>query len=210
MTANRISYFEVPDELLMLLLLLGLIVFMWDLFERKRSRLREASGISPKSEVVSVKGSAYLPPRQFRALRAGILSVPDALLKEEGILIPVSIKPVGDKVRDRHVIELMAHMRAIEEIEGVAPPYGLLILGPNARQVRIKNAEDKQRWLSSLIDEMRSIALENVPAIATPAKFKCKHCDVRNKCEFSAYHARSGHDAPEAGHVAPASSRKKE
>jgi CRISPR/Cas system-associated exonuclease Cas4 (RecB family) len=59
-------------------------------------------------------------------------------------------------------------------------------MGPEQRSIRIKNTDEKQRWLDSLLDEMRSI-LDGVPAVPTPAFYKCKRCDVRDICAFSAY-----------------------
>ena len=127
--------------------------------------------------------------------RVGLSGRPDALIKDDGAVIPVSIKPMSKKVRDRHVIELIAHLRLVEEDEGVRPPYGILLMGKGARKVKIRNTEEKQRWLESLIDEMNSI-IGGVPAVPAPALYKCKHCDVNRICKHSAYTAADSTPSP--------------
>ncbi len=174
---------DVPLEILLLLLLLGLIIFMWDFFERRSRSLKKGSGIAEKTVVVSVRGSTDLPQREFYSATLGLSSKPDAIIKEEGFIIPVDIKPMAKKVRDRHVVAMLVHLKLIEEIEGIRPPYGVIIMGKEKRSVRIKNTEDKQRWVDSLLDEMRSI-MDGVPAVPAPAPFKCKNCDVREICTF--------------------------
>lgn len=177
---------EVPTEILSLLLVLGLIIFMWDLFDRRSTKLRTESGLDDRSETVSVRGSSSLPTKTFTSPSLGLTGRPDALVRENDAIVPVDLHPTATKVRDRHVVALLVHMRLLEEIEGVRPPHGLLILGKEQRQVRIKNTDEKQRWLDTLIDEMLSIA-EGVPAVPAPSLYKCKSCDVRKLCAHSAY-----------------------
>ena len=58
-------------------------------------------------------------------------------------------------------------------------------MGQKGRIVKVKNTPEKQRWLETLLDEMNSI-LDGVPAVAAPSFKKCKVCDVKNRCKFSA------------------------
>ena len=176
----------IPPELLFLLLIVGIIIFLWDMFERRSSNIRKSGGLDEKSEVISIRGSSQLPAKEYTSFESGLTSMPDALSKEGGFIIPVSIKPMSKKVRDRHVVELLVHLKLIEEKEGKRPPYGILVLGPEGRSVKIKNSDDKQRWLESLLDEMRSI-IDGVPAVPKPALYKCKSCDVRMHCNYSEY-----------------------
>ena len=189
------SVVSVPTEIALLLLVLGLVIFMWDLFERQRKRLRRQSGLAEDAEMLYLKNSGYLPSKAYRSEKLGLESRPDALISEEGFIIPVDCRPTSKKVRDRHVAALLVHLRLIEEIEGKKPPYGILLMGPDARSVHIQNTEDKQRWLETLLDEMHSI-MEGVPAQPKPEKYKCKNCDVRSACQFSAYREETKAELP--------------
>jgi CRISPR/Cas system-associated exonuclease Cas4 (RecB family) len=175
---------SIPSEIAYLLLIIGLLIFVWDIFERRSSNIRKKSGLTATSEIISAKGSAHSPSKDYFSKHLGLSSRPDALIREDGFIIPVDIKPMTKKVRDRHVVAMLMHMKLIEEIEGSRPPYGVLLMGTRKRQVRIKNTEEKLRWLDSLIAEMRSIH-EGIPAVPAPARYKCKHCDVRGICEYS-------------------------
>jgi CRISPR/Cas system-associated exonuclease Cas4 (RecB family) len=186
---------NVPTEILSLILVLGLIIFMWDFFERRSRTLRKSSGLGEKAEAIAVKGSSDLPPKQYFSKTLGLKSKPDALAKEGNTIIPIDIHPLTNKIRDRHVVQLLVHLRLIEEIEGVRPEYGVLLMGKAQRQVHVKNSPEKQRWLETLIDEMRSI-MDGVPAVPSPAPFKCKTCDVRSVCVHSVYREGAYRDGP--------------
>jgi CRISPR/Cas system-associated exonuclease Cas4 (RecB family) len=183
--AAESSAVSVPTEIVLLLLVLGLIIFMWDLFERRSKSMQKKTGLDESTEVIFLRGGATLPSKQYYSERLALVSQPDALIKEEGFIIPVDVKPMTNKVRDRHVVAMLLHMKLIEDIEGTRPPYGILLMGPDRRQVKIKNLEDKQRWLDALIDEMRSIC-DGVPAVPAPSPYKCRNCDVRGICAHSA------------------------
>ncbi|MFN8388682.1 MAG: Dna2/Cas4 domain-containing protein [Bdellovibrionota bacterium] len=174
----------VPAEILSLLLVLGLIIFMWDFFERRSRTVRKSSGLGETAQAIAVKGSAELPPKQFISKELGLKSKPDALAKEGQMLIPIDIHPLTNKIRDRHIVQLLVHLRLIEEAEGRRPEHGILLMGKEQRKVHIKNTYEKQRWLDTLIDEMRSI-MDGIPAVPSPAPYKCRTCDVRSVCEFS-------------------------
>ena len=184
--ANRFIPLEIPLEILLLLGILGLIIFLWDLFDRHSKRMRRTAGLPDQAQIIAVKGSAYLPGRRFFSSELGIESQPDALLQENGLLIPVDFRPTSNKVRDRHVVQMLVHLRLIEMETGKQPSYGILLLGNENRLVKIKNTEEKQRWVETIVVEMRAV-LGGIPAVPTPAIFKCKSCDVRAACSHSAY-----------------------
>ncbi|MCB0323713.1 MAG: Dna2/Cas4 domain-containing protein [Bdellovibrionales bacterium] len=176
---------SVPLEITLLLLTIGLLILIWDIFERRSRRLQHGSGLSSEAELLSAKGSSRATTHELYAPELGLRSRPDALIREGEHIIPVDIKPMSSKIRDRHVVGLLMHMRLIEALEGVRPPYGILLMGSSKRQVRIKNTPEKQRWLDSLLDEMRSIRDQGIPAVPSPAPFKCRNCDVREVCAHS-------------------------
>ncbi|MCC6932327.1 MAG: Dna2/Cas4 domain-containing protein [Deltaproteobacteria bacterium] len=187
-TAKYLGWSEglgLPLEILGLLLIVGVAIFIWDLFDRKSSSLAKKTGMDKSTKMVAMQESEYLPSRSFSSRELHLTSTPDALLEEDGILIPVDIKPRAKKVRDRHIIEMVAHLRLIEEETKKTPTYGMLLLGEEKRQVKIKNTPDRQRQLEVLLEEMLSIS-EGTPALPRPTYYKCQNCDVRHLCSHSA------------------------
>jgi len=176
---------SVPTEIALLLLILGLLIFMWDLFDRRSRSLNKSSGLAEKTSLISIKGSTSLPPREFISEKLRLKSKPDALSLEKGFLIPIDVKPSSKKIRDRHKIKMFMHMKLIEEVEGKKPPYGIILLGKGQVEMRIENSNDKQIWLDAILSEMRSIA-GGIPAAPTPRKTKCKQCDVAEFCKHNA------------------------
>lgn len=181
-SATRIG---VPAELLMLLTIVGVVILVWDIIDRHLGRLRKSSGLESKSEIIGMKDSQQLPAEEYYAEELGLFGKADALVREAGKLIPLCMHPSARKIQDRHAIAIFAHMRLIEETQGIRPPYGILVLGQDSRRVRVQNSDDKQRWLETLIAEMQSI-MDGVPAVPTPQYQKCKNCDVEQLCKFSA------------------------
>jgi CRISPR/Cas system-associated exonuclease Cas4 (RecB family) len=189
MKASELDIFKaldkvVPLEILVVLIVIGVIIFIWDLLMRQSVQIQEQGGLGKKAEIVALRGNPLSPVKPLVSQQAGLSSQPHGVIRENGVLIPVDVIPSSKKVRDRHVVQMLVHLRLIEEQERKRPDYGLLILGPEQRAVRIKNSEEKQRWLDTLIDEMRSI-IDGVPAVPKPHYFKCRNCDVKDLCQHS-------------------------
>lgn len=142
------------------------------------------TGLKPSQSLeLSIDGSKKRQVRTYISEIQGISGRPDAVILENGYFIPVERKPIGNKVRDRHIAQLLVYMRLIEEFEGKKPPYGYLIVGKSARKVKIYNTSERQRWLSIQLNEMKQIVAEKTTAVAQPQKNKCAHCKVKNYCE---------------------------
>ncbi len=145
---------------------------------RKRHR---ATGFSVDQVALAMEGSSILPAREYISEAQGLAGKPDALVREGDDLIPVERKPLAKKLRDRYVAQLVVYMRLVEEFEGRRPSKGYLLLGEKVRRVTIENTEAKQKWVGTLISQMRGI-LDGEEAQATPHPAKCSKCDVRHRC----------------------------
>ncbi len=182
---NMLGQYEpgtIPLEIFALLLVLGLLIFLWDFFDRKYSNLADQSDSILTLEVLSLKDNDKFPTRSFQSINLMLKGTPDALVKEGKFTIPVDLVPMSSKVQDRHVVKILSYLRLIEEETNTRPPHGILLMGKKRRVVKVKNTEEKQRWLETLIDEMHSIN-EGIPAVPRPTEKKCKFCDVSNLCE---------------------------
>lgn len=149
---------------------------------RKRHR---DTGFMVHQVAVAMEGSSIVPTREYISRSQGLAGKPDALVEEGGDFIPVERKPLAKKLRDRYVAQLLVYMRLVEEFEGKRPPKGYLLLGPECRRVTIDNSEAKQRWLGTLLEQMRRV-LDGGEARATPHPAKCSKCDVRSRCPAAA------------------------
>ena len=176
---NQISQLDIRFILPPVLLLGALIILdsITMIIGEKSKRVGFKSDIN----TVGVDGVRNLPVRSYVSDMQGLAGRPDALINEDGFIIPIERKPLAKKIHDRYVAQLLVYMRLVEEFEGKRPPYGYLILGPNCRRFRIDNTDEKQAWLQSILDEMRAI-LNGSEAVAMPHPKKCAHCQVKDAC----------------------------
>lgn len=168
-------------NIILLAMLIAIVIILYDSFHYVSKKKLRAAGIEVAALPQGIDGSKELPVKNYISDIQGIAGRPDALIIENGMIIPVERKPLARKLRDRYVAQLLIYMRLIEEFEGKKPPYGYLILGKNCRRVRVQNTPDKQAWVQKIINEMRGI-LEGGTCIATPDPKKCTRCDVNTHC----------------------------
>ena len=153
-------------------------------FTRRKKR---TTGIEARDSKQLVSNVTSISPKKYVSHAQGIAGTPDALIIEDGFVIPLERKPMARKIRDRYVAQLLVYMRLVEEFEGKKPPYGYLILGKNCRRVRIYNTPKRQKWLQDILDEMRDILNERSVAKPSPFPAKCHRCSMRSHCaHFSA------------------------
>ena len=176
---------QIDSQLVMLAVIVIACVMMLDAFSATAKKKIKEVGFDKGTEAVSIDGSKTLPVREYISEIQGLAGKPDALLVEGGNIIPVERKPLAKKVRDRYVAQLLVYMRLVEEFEGKKPPYGYLILGSKCRQVKIYNSDEKQAWLTGVLDEMRAV-LGGRAATPTPLPPKCAGCEVRKDCAYRA------------------------
>ena len=172
------------SELASILVLIVSIAIVLDAVSMALREKQSEAGVSKGQKPVSIDGSEDLPARNYVSERLGLAGKPDAVFIENGLTIPVEVKPLANKIRDRYIAQLLVYMRLIEEIEGQRPPYGYLILGQSRRRVRIDNTAERQAWLQKMIDEMQAVLAGVALTKASPHPKKCKNCNVRENCEY--------------------------
>ena len=173
---------SVDSQLVLLCVLLVFVVVVLDAVSARARKQGSAVGMAPHATAVSVDGSKSLPVRHYVSDIQGLAGRPDAVISEDGFIIPVERKPLARKIHDRYVAQILVYMRLIEEFEGKRPPYGYLLLGPSCRRFKVENSADRQAWLQKMIDEMRLIA-DGATAKPSPHVRKCARCDVREVCK---------------------------
>ena len=179
---TKLASIDVEVALLALIIAAGAIIL--HSISRSANKTSKVTGLDATSSTVSIDGSKALPVRHYVSEMQGLAGKPDALISENGFIIPIERKPLARKLRDRYVAQLLVYMRLVEEFEGKKPPYGYLILGSNCRKIRIENSEARQAWLQSLLNQMHGI-LNGADALAQPHPKKCAKCDVNPTCRFA-------------------------
>lgn len=175
---------QAPTDLVLLAFIFVAAVIMIDAFQRVVEIKGKESGLGSKSKTIAIDGSNITTAKQYISESQGLAGRPDAIISEDGFIIPVERKPFAKKIRDRYVAQILIYMRLIEEFEGKKPPYGYLVLGPNCKQVKIENSEARQKWLSNILVEMRETLSTN-KAKPSPSPKKCPKCEVNKFCKFS-------------------------
>jgi CRISPR-associated protein Cas4 len=166
---------------LQMLLLLGVALWLMRVFGHEQKKRHSGSGFALSEVTVAIDGGVLLPEREYISTAQGLAGKPDALVREDGVVIPVERKPLAKKLRDRYIAQLLVYMRLVEEFEGEKPPHGYLLLGPNCRRIKVVNSESKQQWVESLLAEMRNV-LDGAEPRPTPHPKKCAGCEVRDRC----------------------------
>lgn len=172
------------SSIVLLAMLIIVAVVVLDAVGLSIRKRHQDAGLNPRTVTKSIDGSKTLPLRDYVSEMQGLAGKPDALIKENGYIIPIERKPLARKIRDRYVAQLLVYMRLVEEFEGKKPPYGYLILGANCRKIRIDNTPARQEWLQKILNEMRGVLENRVEPLATPQRTKCVKCDVRHACTF--------------------------
>lgn len=180
---------DVPSEIFFLLLILGISILIWDILERKRRKIRAQWGLTGKSQLKALRRAGNKQTKEYYSKTLNLSGQPEALIVEGGQISPVAAFPTSQKVKNRHILEIVALMYLIEECEGVRPTSGTLLMGKDQRVVKIEYTNERKRWLEAIIAEMKSI-LEGIPAVPAPNFYKCKGCGVRSKCNHSAFNSR--------------------
>ncbi len=142
---------------------------------------RRRTGLTRGMIVRGVEGGNFVAGREYLSERFGLVGRPDAVVEEDGFFIPIERKAFGKRPRDKDVAQLLVYCRLIEEEYGVRPPHGYLIIGPQAKRFKVVNVAEKQLWIDTILEQMRSVLLGGA-CVATPQRKKCEACAVRASC----------------------------
>jgi CRISPR-associated exonuclease Cas4 len=136
-------------------LLLSLLVFavvlyvglsVWGRRERRSLGLEDGSVIAADD--------ARLQMPTLRSARHGLVGRPDHLLRSVGLLIPVEQKPNAHRAQPSHIMQVAAQCLLVEDVYGVRPPYGVLVLAGGVQE-RVPFTPSVERRLLGIIASMR-------------------------------------------------------
>jgi CRISPR-associated exonuclease Cas4 len=117
-----------PVLAILLVLAVVLYAVMAALSRRQRARLGLDDG-----EILAADDTRTGVPTLYSE-RLGLVGRPDHLLASDGVLIPVEQKPRSGRLQLSHVLQVAAQCVLVEDVCGVRPPYGVVVLEGGIRE----------------------------------------------------------------------------
>ena len=174
---------EVSQSLFILVILLFSVAIVADAVIGRIQKMRKLTGISRHMVIKSLDAGKFILSKEYISPKLGLAGKPDAIVLENKFYIPIERKAFGKRPRDRDIAQLLVYLRLVEECEGIRPPHGYIIMGPNAQRFKIDNTEARQIWLSGILDKMREI-INGGECHPDPHPKKCPKCTVSSRCNF--------------------------
>jgi CRISPR-associated exonuclease Cas4 len=164
-------------SLLVLVLALAVLLYLAVAYGERRSRASLGLGMGT---IVAADDSRLGMPT-LRSERLGLAGRPDHLLRSGGVLIPVEHKPRARRVQPSHVMQPAAQCLLVQEVYGVRPPYGLLVLAGGVRE-QVPFTPALERRLLETMAEMRQLLASNVERGPRWVAPKCQACGFFSTC----------------------------
>lgn len=122
-----------------------------------------------------------LDGRTLFSARLGLAGRSDRVLEEGRVPIPEEWKSAR-RAHDSHRAQLGVYLILIEEVTGIRPPYGYIVLGDGQR-VRVENSEPLRARVLAIADQIRAARrqMAEIIQVRQPAA-KCRGCGVREAC----------------------------
>jgi CRISPR-associated exonuclease Cas4 len=162
-----------------LVLALGLALLVYLLvghFEQQgRSRLGLDGGV-----VVAADDSRLGVPT-LRSSRLGLVGRPDHLLRSGDALIPVEQKPRARRVQPSHVMQVAAQCLLVQDVYGVRPPFGVVVLAGGTR-AKVPFTPDLERRLLKTMADMRDLVATQTEPGPRWVATKCQACGFVETC----------------------------
>lgn len=145
-------------ELLLVLLALGMAAY---LVLVRWSRDRRVSLGLDTGVIVSADDSMIRAPT-LCSERLGLVGRCDHLLRVEGAYVPVEQKPRARRLQQSHILQVGALCLLIQDIYGVRPPYGVVVLAGGRRE-RVTFTDSLERGVLNTMAEMRRMLASGEP-----------------------------------------------
>jgi len=162
---------------LFIVLIASLMIYV--VLSRWSRRERNAAGL--RNELVEWTDDSPVPSPTLRSERYGLVGRPDQLVRVGKRLVPVEQKPKSRRLQPSHVLQVAAQCLLVQEVYGVRPPYGLVVLAGGVRE-RVEFSAALEERLFDVMAQMR--AFLEVDASPQPRWIarKCHACGYRQRC----------------------------
>ncbi len=130
--------------------------------------------------IISADDSALGTPT-LRSARYGLVGRPDQLVSVGRMLIPVEQKPRARSMQQSHVLQVAAQCLLVQEVYGVRPSHGLLVLA-GGKQELVEFTPALERRLLNTMAQMRSLLRVDAEPGPHWVGAKCRSCGFRETC----------------------------
>ncbi len=142
---------------------------------------RERTSLGIDSAAIVAADDSELAAATLRSSRYGLVGRPDHLVRMGRTLIPVEQKPSARRVQPSHVLQIAAQCLLVQEVYGVRPPYGLLVLADGIRE-QIQFTPSLERQLLETMARMRGMLRSGDDPGPRWVQQKCPRCSFRRTC----------------------------
>jgi CRISPR-associated exonuclease Cas4 len=142
---------------------------------------RERTSLGIGSAAIVAADDSELAAPTLRSARYGLVGRPDHLVRMGRTLIPVEQKPSARRVQPSHILQVAAQCLLVQEVYGVRPPYGLLVLAGGVRE-QIQFTPALERQLLDTMARMRRLIISGDDPGPRWVQQKCPGCSFRGTC----------------------------
>jgi CRISPR-associated exonuclease Cas4 len=164
---------------MVLIILLCAVLLLLVLVESTRRRRRRTLGLPP-GHIVGADASELRMPT-LRSRRLGLVGRPDHLMRIDGALVAVEQKPTARRAQPSHVMQLAAQCLLVQEVYGVRPAYGVLVLAGSVREV-VPFTQALERQLLDTMVRMRHLLATDAEPGPRWSAAKCRACGFHRTC----------------------------
>jgi CRISPR-associated exonuclease Cas4 len=97
------------------------------------------------------------------------------------MLIPVEHKPRARRLRESHILQVAAQCLLVEDVYGVRPTHGLIVIG-GGKPERVDFTPTLEQRVLATMAEMRAYLHEDVEPGRQQVAPKCRSCGYREQC----------------------------
>jgi CRISPR-associated exonuclease Cas4 len=97
------------------------------------------------------------------------------------MVIPVEQKPRAHRLHDSHILQVAAECLLVQEVYGIRPTHGLVVLAGGMQQ-RVEFTFAVEQRLLDTMAEMRAFLREGAEPGARWVARKCSACGLREAC----------------------------
>ena len=162
-----------------LLAFIVLVAVAYFLLTRWNHVHRVALGLGD-SDIISADDSA-IRALTLRSERLGLVGRCDQLLKIHGAYVPVEQKPTAPRLQQSHILQVGALCALVEDVYGVRPPYGIVVLAGGQRE-QVVFSESLERGVLRTMAQMRHILANGEPPGPRWVAPKCGACGYHHLC----------------------------
>jgi len=163
----------------LLLLLVTSAVMAYVLLGRWSRRHRALLGIAD-GEIVSADDS-FIGSANLHSERLGLAGRCDHLLQVQRAYVPVEQKPSAGRLYESHILQVGALCVLIEDVYGVRPPYGVVVLADGMQERVPFTKELEQRVVRTMAEMRRILGTREGPGPRWMPS-KCSGCGYRPAC----------------------------